>query len=50
MGGKSLNIHQKIAEELGVRLVGPLGLYFLPAFLALGIVPLLASLSGGIDM
>ncbi|SPT55362.1 type II secretion system F family protein [Schaalia odontolytica] len=38
------------AEELGVRLVGPLGVCFLPAFLALGIVPLLASLSGGIDM
>ncbi len=38
------------AEELSVRLVGPLGACFLPAFLALGIAPLLASLTGGLDM
>ena len=38
------------AEELSVRLVGPLGACFLPAFLTLGIAPLLASLTGGIDM
>ena len=38
------------AEELGVRLVGPLGVCFLPAFLALGIAPLLASLTGGLGM
>lgn len=38
------------AEELSVRLVGPLGACFLPAFLMLGIAPLLASLTGGIDM
>lgn len=38
------------AEELGVRLVAPLGLFFLPAFLALGIGPLLAYLMAGIDM
>ena len=36
------------AEELSVRLVGPLGACFLPAFLTLGIAPLLASLTGGI--
>lgn len=36
------------AEELSVRLVGPLGVFFLPAFLALGIAPLLAHLMGGI--
>ena len=34
------------AEELSVRLVGPLGAFFLPAFLLLGIVPLLAHLMG----
>ena len=38
------------AEELSVRLVGPLGACFLPAFLALGIAPLLASLTGGLGM
>ena len=38
------------AEELSVRLVGPLGACFLPAFLTLGIAPLLASLTGGINM
>jgi hypothetical protein len=38
------------AEELSVRLVGPLGIFFLPAFLALGIAPLLAHLVGGIGM
>ena len=38
------------AEELSVRLVGPLGVCFLPAFLALGIAPLLASLTGGLGM
>lgn len=36
------------AEELSVRLVGPLGVFFLPAFLALGIAPVLAHLMGGI--
>jgi hypothetical protein len=36
------------AEELSVRLVGPLGVFLLPAFLALGIAPLLAHLMGGI--
>ena len=38
------------AEELSVRLVGPLGIFFLPAFLALGIAPLLAHVVGGIGM
>lgn len=38
------------AEELSVRLVGPLGVFFLPAFLALGIAPLLAHLMGGIGV
>lgn len=38
------------AEELSVRLVGPLGIFFLPAFLALGIAPLLAHLVGGIGV
>ena len=38
------------AEELSVRLVGPLGAFFLPAFLALGIAPLLAHLVGGIGV
>lgn len=37
------------AEELSVRLVAPLGIFFLPAFLALGIAPLLAHLMGGIE-
>ena len=36
------------AEELSVRLVGPLAAFFLPAFLLLGIAPLLAHLMGGI--
>ena len=36
------------AEELSVRLVGPLGAFFLPAFLLLGIAPLLAHLMTGI--
>jgi len=36
------------AEELSVRLVGPLGVFFLPAFLLLGIAPLLAHLMTGI--
>lgn len=34
------------AEELSVRLVGPLGAFFLPAFLLLGVAPLLAHLMG----
>lgn len=38
------------AEELSVRLVGPLSACFLPAFLALGIAPLLATLTGGLNM
>ena len=38
------------AEELSVRLVGPLGVFFLPAFLSLGIAPLLAHLVGGIGV
>ena len=38
------------AEELSVCLVGPLGAFFLPAFLALGIAPLLAHLMGGIGV
>lgn len=38
------------AEELSVRLVGPLGAFFLPAFLTLGIAPLLAHLVGGIGV
>ena len=38
------------AEELSVRLVGPLGAFFLPAFLALGIAPLLAHLVGGMGV
>ena len=36
------------AEELSVRLVGPLGAFFLPAFLLLGIAPLLAHLMGAV--
>ena len=37
------------AEELSVRLVGPLGAFFLPAFLLLGIAPLFAHLVVGIS-
>ena len=37
------------AEELSVRLVGPLGAFFLPAFLLLGIAPLFAHLVLGIS-
>ncbi|MDC4232356.1 type II secretion system F family protein [Actinomyces sp. B33] len=34
------------AEELGVRMVVPLGILLLPAFLALGLAPIVASLLG----
>lgn len=38
------------AEELGVRLVVPLGVFLLPAFIALGVVPVLLHLAGsGVD-
>ena len=33
------------AEELGVRLVVPLGLLMLPAFICLGVVPVLITLA-----
>ena len=36
------------AERAGVLLAGPLGLCFLPAFLCLGIVPVVAGLAGDI--
>ena len=39
---------QEAAERLAVRLVVPLGLCHLPAFIALGIVPVVASL--GLDL
>lgn len=35
------------AEQLGVRLVVPLGVFLLPAFVALGVVPVLLHLAGG---
>ena len=34
------------AERAGVLVTGPLGLCFLPAFLALGIVPVVVGLAG----
>ncbi|MFC4833770.1 type II secretion system F family protein, partial [Actinomycetospora chibensis] len=34
------------AERAGVMVTGPLGLCFLPAFLALGIVPVVVGLAG----
>ncbi len=36
------------ANTVGIRAVGPLGLCFLPAFLLLGVVPLVASLVEGV--
>jgi pilus assembly protein TadC len=36
------------AERAGVLIAGPLGLCFLPAFLCLGIVPVVAGLAGDI--
>lgn len=35
------------AERAGVLIAGPLGLCFLPAFVCLGIVPVIAGLAGG---
>ena len=35
------------AEKAGVKISGPLGLCFLPAFVALGIVPVVIGLAGG---
>jgi pilus assembly protein TadC len=34
------------AERAGVLIAGPLGLCFLPAFVCLGIVPVVAGLAG----
>ncbi|ROS76576.1 type II secretion system F family protein [Cellulomonas sp. PhB143] len=39
---------QRAAGRLGVRLVVPLGLCFLPAFVLIGIVPVLISLGSGV--
>jgi pilus assembly protein TadC len=43
---------KRLAEEraatLGVRLVLPLGLCFLPAFLCLGVVPVVLAMAGGL--
>ena len=36
------------ARRAGVRAVGPLGACFLPAFLLLGVVPVVASVAGGV--
>lgn len=36
------------AERAGVLIAGPLGLCFLPAFVCLGIVPVVAGLAGGV--
>lgn len=36
------------ASRLGVRLVLPLGLCYLPAFVLLGVMPVVAQLAGGI--
>jgi pilus assembly protein TadC len=36
------------AERAGVLIAGPLGLCFLPAFVCLGIVPVVAGLAGNI--
>jgi pilus assembly protein TadC len=36
------------AERAGVLIAGPLGLCFLPAFVCLGIVPVVAGLAGGL--
>jgi pilus assembly protein TadC len=38
---------REAAARLGVRVVLPLGLCFLPAFVLVGLVPVLASLAGG---
>ncbi|KAE8762071.1 secretion system protein, partial [Georgenia thermotolerans] len=38
---------QEAAARLGVRLVLPLGLCFLPAFVLLGIVPVVVAAGGG---
>lgn len=36
------------AERAGVLIAGPLGLCFLPAFVCLGIIPVVAGLAGGV--
>ncbi|MEZ5131671.1 MAG: type II secretion system F family protein [Mycobacterium sp.] len=36
------------AERAGVLIAGPLGLCFLPAFICLGLVPVVAGLAGGV--
>ena len=36
------------ARRVGVRLTAPLGLAFLPAFVLLGVVPVVASLVSGV--
>jgi pilus assembly protein TadC len=36
------------AERAGVLIAGPLGLCFLPAFVCLGIVPVVAGLAGDV--
>ena len=36
------------AERAGVAISGPLGLCFLPAFVCLGIVPVVVGLAGGV--
>lgn len=37
-----------VAERAGVLLAGPLGLCFLPAFICLGIIPVVAGLTGNV--
>ena len=40
--------HAAAADRAGVLIAGPLGLCFLPAFVCLGIVPVVAGLAGDI--
>jgi len=41
---------QKAAARLGVSLMAPLGLCYLPAFMALGLAPLVISLASGLSL
>ena len=41
---------ERAAERLGVRILVPLGVCVLPAFVVLGVVPVLLSMLGGLDV
>jgi pilus assembly protein TadC len=43
---EATNVAEAAAERAGVLIAGPLGLCFLPAFILLGVVPVVAGLAG----